>query len=506
MMVDLNRRAQVPFHDQIRTQLRQLVQRGILPPDARLPGTREMARLLGVSRNTVIRAYDDLVADGCLKVVARKGVFVDGDHWPRTAPAGDENTPVVQDDSNAPPDLIRFTGEPVLGDESWVERLRGSFRDVLAREGSRLLGYGSPEGYPPFREFLVDRLRRHGISSACTEGVLVVNGFQEALSLLAQTLLEPGDAVFTEDPTHPAALDVLRYFGARVVGIPLDREGMRVDLLEARLERVRPRFLYTIPTHHNPTGVTLSHSRRQKLLELCARHGLLIVEALFSDELLCGGCFVVPLQAMADAGGVVSIGTFSKVICPALRVGWVAGLPALVRRLTRVKAVTDSFTNTVSQAAIVEYASQGHLDQQLAIARRAYRARRDRLAAMLPHALPPGSRWELTEAHLSVWIRLPASASGRAVSNAVATGRYGVAFREGPRHFVDGRGGNYLGLSVMSALSSQIPVGLERLAAYLREEYLAEPAPVDGEPGPPGPGPPDVDPCHALVVGAKPNR
>lgn len=467
-----------------------------------------MARLLKVSRNTVMRAYDELVADGCLKVIPRKGIFVESGCRPRTAlrtrrslnaardGAGPAREAAVRSDEwahllsqqgrraealagpdeseAAYPGLIRFTGEPVLEDDAWVERLRAAFRDVLAREGASLLGYAPPEGYGPFREFLVERLRRHGIHAASSEGLLVVNGFREGFSLLAQTLLEPGDAVFTEDPTYSSALDVLRYAGARIVGIPVDEEGMRIDRLEARLEQVQPKFIYTIPTHHNPTGVTLSHSRRQQLLELCARRQVLIVEDLFSDELLCGGRLVVPLQAMDEPGRVLSIGTFSKVICPALRVGWVAGPPALVRRLTAAKALTDSFTNTISQAAVVEYASQGHLDQHLATARREYRARRDRMAALLPEYLPAGSHWQLTEAHLSVWVRLPEAGRGGGVSSAAAAAHHGVAFREEPRYFVDGGGGDYLGLSVMSATLAQIQPGLQRLAAYIRREYFHE--------------------------------
>ena len=500
MMVDLNRRRKTPLHDQIRAQIGRLIGEGILPPDARLPGTREMARLLHVSRNTVLRAYDELVADGCLKVIPRKGIFVESGCRLRGAPPARPAAAVttgfnafnawtellsrqgsraeflegLNPSEDARPDLIRFTGEPVLEDESWVERLRAAFRDVLAREGTRLLGYAPAQGYEPFREFLVERLRRHGIRSASLQGLLVVNGFREGLSLLTQTLIEPGDPVVTEDPTYPAALDILRYAGARIVGIPVDDEGMRIDCLEAQLQQLQPKFVYTIPTHHNPTGTTLSHTRRQQLLELCARHRVLIVEDLFSDELLCGGCFVVPLHAMAEPGQVLSIGTFSKVICPALRVGWVAGPPELVRRLTVAKAITDSFTNTISQAAIVEYASQGYLDPHLTTARREYRARRDRLAALLPEFLPPGSHWPLTEAHLSVWVRLPEGGSNGAVSSAAASARFGVAFREGARCYVNGGGGNHLGLSVMSVTLPRIRPGLERLAAYLGQEYLKE--------------------------------
>ncbi|MGO4424937.1 PLP-dependent aminotransferase family protein, partial [Streptomyces sp. MCAF7] len=234
------------------------------------------------------------------------------------------------------------------------------------------------------------------------------SGSQQALTLLATALLEPGDTVVVEDPTYLAALQCFSFAGARIVSVPSDEDGLDPAALDALVERERPKLLYTIPTFQNPTGRTLPAERRRAVAEVAERRGLWIVEDDPYGELRFAGEPVPWIASLPEAADrTVLLGSYSKIMAPGLRLGWLRA-PATLRRACAIaKQAADLHTPTVTQMAAARYLTDADLDAHLAHVRDAYRDRRDALLAGLPEALPDGSHWNHPDGGMFVWASLP---------------------------------------------------------------------------------------------------
>jgi 2-aminoadipate transaminase len=307
------------------------------------------------------------------------------------------------------PEVVNFAGglpAPELFD---TEGLAAAYRDVLAESAGRALQYATTEGEPPLREALAARHTARGLPTD-PDGVLVTTGSQQALSLLATALLEPGDVVLVEDPCYLAALQVFRFAGARVVAVPGDADGVDPDALEELVAGTRPKLLYTVPTFHNPTGRTLPAERRAAVASVAARLGLWIVEDDPYGELRFEGERVPWIASYPGAEDRTALlGSFSKVMAPGMRLGWLRAPAGLRRACAVAKQAADLHTPTVNQLAAARYLADRDLDAHVARVAAAYRERRDAMLAGLPDALPEGSTWNRPEGGMFLWARLPSS-------------------------------------------------------------------------------------------------
>jgi GntR family transcriptional regulator/MocR family aminotransferase len=486
VQIPLDRDKPVPLARQIQAHLERLIVARLLGPGVKLPATRELAQSLGVNRATVALAYEELVAAGWARAHVGQGTFVagppDGVAPPPEPPAQPLNwssllsrsARIVESDGEraraAAPRALRdgvisFAGGMPDSGLFPTDAFRRALNEVVREEGESLLQYYPVGGYPPLRQYLATYLLRFGLE-ARAEDILIVNGSQQGFDLIARTLLDPGDAVAIESPTYPRAMQVFRSFGASLLAVDRDDAGPRVDAFERLLERQAPKLFYCQPCAHNPTGLTIRRDVAARLLAVAARHQVPIVEDGFDGGLYYGDRPPAPLKALDRHGVVVYIGTFSKVLFPGLRLGWLVSPPAFAERLRAAKQLTDLHTSALIQAAVHRFCERRLLDRHVARAAAEYRRRRDALVAALKRRMPEGVTWTAPEGGFSLLMTLPAGLDAGALLPRAL--EHGVGYTPGAAFFVDGGGERTLRLSFSSVPAGKIDEGARRLGDVVR--------------------------------------
>ncbi len=342
-----------------------------------------------------------------------------------------------------------------------VDALRDAAAAVLAEDWRAGLQYGEAEGYRPLREWVAKELTRRGVPTA-TGQVLIVSGSQQGIDLVARSLLQPGDVVLTENPSYLAALQVFASYEAGVRPVPTDADGIDLELAATALRDVDVKLLYLMPNHQNPSGATLAESRRRPLLEaaLAANIPVLADEAYLDLRYDPGE--PAPLAAALPGAPVLSVGTFSKVIAPGLRVAWLAGPEEVVERLALLKQVTDLHANSLTQRLVHRYVSGGHLPAQVSRLCAAYREKRDAFLQALDRHLAGKATWTRTAGGMFLLLRLPEGRSARSLLPAALD--HGVAFVPGAPFFPAGGGEETMRLNFVSPILGDIDEGVARLA------------------------------------------
>ncbi|CAL9463613.1 PLP-dependent aminotransferase family protein [Streptomyces werraensis] len=366
----------------------------------------------------------------------------------------------------ARPEVINFAGglpAPELFD---ADGMAEAYRAVFAEMPARALQYSTTEGEPALRAALAERARARGLVTSPDE-LLVTTGSQQALSLLATALLEPGDTVLVEDPSYLAALQSFGLAGARVVAVPGDEHGLDPEALEELVVRERPKLLYTVPTFQNPTGRTLPAARRAAVAEVAARRGLWIVEDDPYGELRYEGERVPWIAAHPGAEDrTVLLGSLSKIMAPGLRLGWLRAPEGIRRACAVAKQAADLHTPTVNQLAAARYLADRDLDAHVRRVAGVYGERRDAMLAGLPDALPDGSVWSRPEGGMFLWVRLPSSYDTTALLPEVV--RHDVAYVPGAPFHAGEPDRSTLRLCFVTQTPEEIAEGLRRLGTALR--------------------------------------
>jgi DNA-binding transcriptional MocR family regulator len=500
MDIDLNRDAETPLYLQIKDKLQERIERGLLLPGTRLPATRALAGDLGVSRVTVVNAYAELEVEGWVEAHVGRGTFVaDRQQRARAArqtpydwestllgPAGVSASGMLADMLHLAqhPDLISFAMGAPATDHLPVRDFREAINQVLRRDGGEALQYDEAAGYRPLRAAIVRLLAAEEIQIDVRD-VLITSGSQQALDLAARAFTEPGDSVIAGSPTYLGALDVFRWHGVQVIGVPVDEEGLRVESLEDLILAHDPRLIYTIPAFHNPTGVTLSLERRRELLRLARRHDVPILEDGVCSELRYQGSSIPSLRSLDGGEHVVYLNSFSKFLLPGIRIGYVAAPQRLRERLIRGKRAADLLTGPLMQRALAWHLESGRLPAHLETVRRVYGERRDAMLAGLARRMPEGMGWTRPEGGLCLWVTLPARVpAGELYLTAI---EHGVAFAVGSVFFPGATqspgstrspGASSLRLNFAAHPPERIDEGLRRLGSAVRE-VLPERVPGD---------------------------
>ncbi|MFJ6371447.1 PLP-dependent aminotransferase family protein [Streptomyces virginiae] len=378
------------------------------------------------------------------------------------------------------PGIISLAGglpAPELFD---TEGLRAAYDAAFAGSARRALQYSTTEGAPELREAVAARATARGLPTG-PDDVLITSGSQQALTLITATLVEPGDVVLVENPTYLAALQCFRLAGARVVAVPCDAQGILPDALADVVARERPKLLYTVPTFQNPTGRTLPADRRAAIARTAARLGLWLVEDDPYGELRYEGSDLPWLAAHPGAEDRTALlGSFSKVMAPGLRLGWLRAPAALRRAAVVAKQAADLHTSTVDQLAAAHYLAAVDLDAHIAAVRAAYRERRDALHDALARSLPGDCAWNLPEGGMFLWARLPADHDATDLLRTAVT--HGVAFVPGAPFHATAPDPRTLRLSFTTHTPAEIAEGVGRLRAALTEYGGKQPFSVGGRP------------------------
>lgn len=353
--------------------------------------------------------------------------------------------------------------------EVFDEVMRVVARDHLAAT----LQYGPTEGLRELRERICEVMAQEGMR-AHPDGIIVTSGGQQAIDLAIRTFVDPGEIVIAEGPTYPGAVPSLTTYEAKVVHVPIDADGMVIDRLEEALDRLdavgeRPKLLYTIPTFHNPGGVTMSLERRRRLVALAHARELLIVEDNPYGQVRFEGEPLPTLYELdAGAGWVVYLSTFSKILSPGLRVGWAAAPAPVLRKMNLGKQATDLGSSVLSQRFVLEYMRRFDYREHVARLNGIYRLRRDALLRALEEEFPADARWSTPQGGLFVWATLPEYIDTRELL-ARAIDRHAVAFVPGQAAFLDGRGRNSMRLNYSGVAEAVIAEGVERIGTAISE-------------------------------------
>ncbi|HEY1351708.1 MAG TPA: PLP-dependent aminotransferase family protein [Ktedonobacteraceae bacterium] len=368
------------------------------------------------------------------------------------------------------PDIISFAGGLPAPELLPCEEVATATAEVLRTRGPQALQYGPTEGYLPLREWVAARLSTAAMQ-VTPDNILITTGSQQALDLLARIFFDPGDPVLVESPTYMGALQAWGSYDPRYLSVPLDGQGLLVEQMEELLQQHRPKLVYVLPTFQNPSGVSLSLQRRQRLIELIERHNLLLLEDDAYAQLRYEGEDLPSLLhiAASAAGGfparVFYLGTFSKVLAPGMRLGWIAAPPEVIHKLVMVKQGTDLHTSMFNQIIAYTLLSQDYLLRQVPRIIPVYHRRRDAMLAALERHFPAQARWTRPEGGMFIWVTLPAAMDSADLLQKAL--KQGVVFVPGRAFHVTGGGASTLRLSFSNASNERIETGIARLGRAL---------------------------------------
>ncbi|MDR1495610.1 MAG: PLP-dependent aminotransferase family protein [Clostridiales Family XIII bacterium] len=363
----------------------------------------------------------------------------------------------------ADPDIISFGGGSPAVESFEPAVIREITDELLTLRPDAMLQYGTTEGWIPVREAYIEHIARPKGLEFSLDDVVVTTGSTQGISLSIDAFVNEGDTVLVESPTFLATLMMFNKVGARVVPVETDEDGMRTDDLKAKLESTGARFIYTIPTFQNPTGRTLSLSRRREVARLAAAYDAVVAEDDPYCDLRYSGEPLPSIKNFDEVGNVILLNSFSKTISPGLRVGTVAASPEIIKKLVVAKQCSDTHTAILPQAICAEYLSRGLLPSHLTQVAPMYKERLDTMLACIEKELPEGTDYTRPEGGLFIWLTLPGEPDMNELLR-VATQEYKVAFVPGAPFFVDpSEGRNAFRLNFSGETPERIEEGMRRL-------------------------------------------
>ncbi|NMB46636.1 MAG: PLP-dependent aminotransferase family protein [Firmicutes bacterium] len=368
------------------------------------------------------------------------------------------------------PGIISFAGG-FPAPESFPIPLIERLLQGLFREDYSGLQYGPTEGLEELRQEIAGKMQVDGIPCMAAN-ILVTNGSQQALDLISKVMLDPGDCVLVEQPGYIGGLNAIGNYQGRRIGIPMDEEGLRIDIMANRLKEMaskdqHPKFLYTVANFQNPTGVTLSANRRQELLQLAREYDFLILEDNPYGLISFGQEAIPHIKAMDDEGRVIYMGSFSKILTPGVRVGWIAATEPLIRQLAIAKQGTDLCSSSLGMKLVLESMLSGELEPHIDSLRILYRRRRDAMLHALSSYMPTEVQWTRPQGGFFIWLRLPSYIDTKAMLP-FAVAEEKVAYVSGKGFHVDGSGQNTIRLAYSEASEAEIEEGIRRLSRVIR--------------------------------------
>lgn len=419
--IQLVRSSNTPIYKQIVFQIQNLISQGAIMEGEILPPTREFAIRLGVSRVTVCRAYEELWATGYIS--SRSGAYsrirkrpeivnmqikqksaIDWSVFtkPKRSWAFIDNSDSSHSKEMDFIDMSRLHMDERLFPMDWFRKCA---RNVFSKDNRDFLNYSNPFGLLSLREWITHRLQSHSIFAA-PENLLLTNGSQQAIDLICQCLLKNGDLVIAETPTYGLAVDAIINRGADLIQMPMTKQGMDLSEFENLIADEKPKFVYTIPSFHNPTGITTNQEHREKLLSVCTRHKIPLVEDGFLEEIKFFGKSVLPIKSMDNENVVIFLGSFSKVLAPGLRIGWILGDQTLINGLAQIKHQSEICSCSVSQMIFFEFASNGYLDSHLKKLNKVYAKRMTIAINSLKKKLPKEVTWIEPSGGYLIWLKI----------------------------------------------------------------------------------------------------
>lgn len=484
-MIKIDKESNVPYYLQLKDQFKELILSEIYKPNTKLPPTRQLAEILKINRNTVLTSYEELEADGLVYSHVGQGTFVsEAREYPnkREQPFQRKfnwtNYFSAELDESALFSLVQLYRSCIAKakisfggahpDDALypIDLVKRCFNSVLKEEKSEILRYGPIEGYYPLREHLAARMKNRGIETKA-ENVFITSGSQQALEISSRMLIESGNYVITEEPTYTGALSIFNTLRAKIIGVPLEKDGLDLDILEDTLKQYNPKFIYTIPNFQNPTGITMSVNKRKNLIYLAEKYNVPIIEDDVSGDLRFEGEDLLPLKALDRTGQVVYISSLSKELIPGFRVGWAVLTESIRDRFIAIKQVEDLTTNTISQAILHKFFSRGYLKTHLRKTRKTYRERRDTMIRSIRKYFPADVELIKPDGGLFVWVKFPQEVDLTLILEACL--KNGVIFSLGSLFYNSTNGKNEMRLCYSAVSPDRIEEGIKILGKIISD-------------------------------------
>ncbi|MCB0004993.1 MAG: PLP-dependent aminotransferase family protein [Anaerolineales bacterium] len=470
--LQIDREARLSVYRQIAEQIRSQVHTGQLPAGTRLPPIRQLADQLGVTRLTIQNGYNLLHEEGLLEAIVGKGTFIsqEVELRPVDPSFGQFTTPdkVIADMMQS----LHFNGmrsmavavpDNALLPTEVLAQILGSVQAGL----NNLLGYGHIEGDPRLRMAIADWLAEVGISANSTE-VIITSGAMQALNLVARAFTRRGNKVLLEEPTYIGFFNVIRAEGLQPVTIPVGTDGPDLNRLEQLLKQHQPRFYYSIPNFHNPTGISFSRAKRQAILALTRRYNTLLVEDDVYGRLSYDGPPPTPYKALPDSEHVIYLGSLSKVAMPGLRIGYIHARPDLLAEMVALRHAIDLCGSPLLENLACQFLLTGAAKRHIKRVVPIYRARRNALLASLQRHMPADVSWTRPAGGYCGWLTMPRYFAPGALCQQAS--QAGVGIGTGDAFFYHQPEVEHIRLCFGNQTEEGIDAGVRQLAAIIKEK------------------------------------
>lgn len=492
LLIPLNKALKEPLYKQIVHKISHMIASGKLKEDDVLPPTRQLANTLQVSRQTVVHAYEELWALGYLK--SSSGSYTKVRNRPSTAQKENRAKPKIDF-----PNLVGLEKSSQLDEMSnRYERLEQNERQVIDMSVMNLdsslfplrafqksmnkvfreypestLNYGQTAGYGKLREWISNRMLQHSIDVYPDE-ILLTNGISHGFELILKLFTSPGDTVITESPGYRIAINLMKMHQLNIVEIPLKAEGPDLTVFERELKRcrkdgIRPKLFYTVPTFQNPTGIITPQEHRERLLSLCTAYNIPIMEDSFEEEITYFDKKILPIKSMDNEQIVFYLGTFSKVLFPGIRVGWIAGEKNCIRQLNIIKKMSYMSDNTLTHAALYEFCNSGNYETFLKKVNRYYGQKMEKAISLMRQNLNMDEcYWNTPEGGYLFWIKIKSPSEKERVLLSLCE-KNGVKVSGGSEFFLSKPDAVYFRICISSLSDAEIEEGLPLLGGSIRE-------------------------------------
>ena len=413
----LNLNSEEKIHIQIENHIKNEINNGLLQKGSKLPSTREVSKLLSISRNSVITAYENLEEEGIIESLKGRGTFVKASskmqkgnltiNWEDMINDYGklcEELDIVKTELPWKKGMISFKSIAPDGSLFDLEEFKRSFLNAFSLEGDKLLNYGYAKGYKPLIEYIKKYMKNKGVSLEGRD-VLITNGFTEGFDILLSTITIDGDKVACEEPTHNTAIKMMKTHNLDIKPVKMNKDGIDIESLEKTLKESNPKFIYLIPSYHNPTGIVIKGEKRQEVYNVCEKYKVPIIEDGFNEELLYSSSHVAPIASLCSNGnGVVYVGSFSKILFPGLRIGWIFGDARLIDILESVKRERNIHSSFIDQAVFYKYMESGAFKKYMKKIRKHYKDKYNFTLEQVKKYIP--NDYILGEGGLHIFIKL----------------------------------------------------------------------------------------------------
>lgn len=476
MKIVLNRQSDTPLYVQVADQIKQLIEEGHIQIDDKLPPIRKLADQLSVNNVTIVKAYQVLADEGITYKIRGSGSYI--------APKPEELIAEISEFENAennsfslrstqydmPEDTINFATATPKANLFPVTDFKKAINQVLDRDLGEAFGYQEAKGYSPLRESICHYMESFSVQ-ALPEDVQIISGAQQGLDIIAKSLLNYNDAVVVEAPTYSGAIATFRSRGVRIVQVPMLIDGVNIKKLEELIKRYKPKLMFTMTHCQNPTGYSYSKKKKEALLALAEQYNMYILEDDYVGELLYTKK-VQPLKAIDRNDKVIYLKSFSKILMPGLRLGFMIVPKALNQSVMNAKEATDISTSGLIQKAFDVYLRKGHWHKQLSHMKKIYFTRYQIMLEMLEKYLPRGVNYYVPKGGILFWIELPKGRDSRDFFEYV--GQRKIAIVPGDLFYYSDIKSNAFRLSIAAVSDKEIENGIrslgESLSAYLSQQ------------------------------------